>query len=560
MARLQREVGISEILARVLVNRGITEPDQAERFLYPDWQHLPDPFLLPDAEVAVHRLLRALERREKILIYGDYDVDGVTSAALWFHTLSKLGARVAARVPHRKRDGYDIRVPVVEEAYRQGVSLILTCDCGIQAHAVVERARELGIDCIITDHHEPGEQVPRALAVVNPHLPGSRYPFPDLSGVGVSYRLGEALVRAKGLSAENYRNYFLDLATLGTIADVMPLQEENRIYAWYGLPALPRSKRPGVQALLSVAQVPTDRPVTMRLVQFALAPRINAVGRLDDATVALELLTTSDALRAQLLAEELEEHNRQRRIEQQRILAQALQQAEACDLQQEWVLVLAGEDWHSGVIGIVASKVLERYHRPTVLIAVDPELKVGRGSARSIHAYDIFRAIEARRDLFIECGGHTLAAGFSIRTEYIEELRKHLNKLAHEWMSPEDLLPRLDIDADIEPAEITPQLVDELARLEPFGHGNPEPVFLSRGLTILDKRRVGGGSHWKFTVRGEALPPTGCIAFGMGDCDDRFRVGDEVDLVYTPGWNEFNGRREIQLEVHDIRHSSGIIE
>ncbi len=560
VARLQREVGISEILARVLVNRGITEPDQAERFLYPDWQHLPDPFLLPDAEVAVHRLLRALERKEQILVYGDYDVDGVTSAALWFHTLSKLRARVQARVPHRQRDGYDIRLPVVEEAYRQGVSLILTCDCGIQAHAVVERARELGIDVIITDHHEPGEQVPRALAVVNPHLPTSRYPFPDLSGVGVSYRLGEALVRAKGLSPENYRNYFLDLATLGTIADVMPLLEENRIYAWYGLPALPRSKRPGVQALLSVARLPTDRPVTMRMVQFALAPRINAVGRIDDATVALNLLITEDTDKAKQLAAELERQNQLRRAEQQRILDEALEQAKTRDLQREWVLVLAGEDWHSGVIGIVASKVLERYHRPTVLIALDPELEVGRGSARSIQAYDIFRAIEERRDLFIECGGHTLAAGFSIRTEHIEELREHLNQLAHKWMSPEDLLPRLDIDADIEPAEITPQLVDELARLEPFGHGNPEPVFLSRGLTILDKRRVGDGSHWKLTVRGEALPPTGCIAFGMGDCDDRFRVGDEVDLVYTPGWNEFNGRREIQLEVHDIRHSSGIIE
>ncbi|MCS6949822.1 MAG: single-stranded-DNA-specific exonuclease RecJ [bacterium] len=561
VARLQRELHISEILAQLLVNRGITAPEQAERFLRPDWEHLPDPFLLPDAEVAVHRLLQAIERREKILVYGDYDVDGVTSAALWFHTLNKLHARVQARVPHRKREGYDIRLPVVEEAHRQGVSLILTCDCGIQAHAVVERARELGIDVIITDHHEPGEEVPRALAVVNPHLPSSRYPFPNLSGVGVSYRLGEALVRAKGFSPQNYRNYFLDLATLGTIADVMPLLEENRVYAWHGLPALPQSKRPGVQALLSVSRLPTDRPVTMRMVQFALAPRINAVGRLDDANIALELLTTDDLLTAQRLAEELEEHNRRRQAEQQRILEQALQQVATRDLREEWVLVLAERDWHSGVIGIVASKVLERYHRPTVMISIDAESGIGRGSARSVRAYDIFRAIEARRDLFIECGGHTLAAGFSIRTEHIEPLREHLNQLAHEWMSPEDLLPQLDIDAEIEPADITSQLVDELERLEPFGHGNPEPLFLTRGLTILGKQRVGGdGAHWKFIVRGEALPPTGCIAFGMGDYDDRFYVGDEVDLVCTPQWNEFNGRREIQLKVHDVRHSSGIIE
>jgi single-stranded-DNA-specific exonuclease len=561
VSRLQREVGVSEILARLLVHRGMTEPEQAERFLNPDWKHLPDAFLLPDAQVAVNRLLQAIERKEKILVYGDYDVDGVTSAALWYHTLSKLRARVQAKVPHRKRDGYDIRVPVVDEAYRQGVSLILTCDCGIHAHHVVEHARELGIDVIITDHHEPGEEVPRALAVVNPHLPHSRYPFPNLSGVGVSYRLGEALVRAKGFSPQNYRNHFLDLATLGTIADVMPLIEENRVFAWYGLSSIPRSKRPGVQALLSVACVPADRPVTMRQVQFALAPRINAVGRLDDAAVALELLTTEDPQRALQLAQELEEHNRRRRSEQQRILDQALQQVAQRDIAREWVLVLAGEEWDKGVIGIVASKVVEQYHRPTVMISVDTQCGIGRGSARSIRPYDIFRAIEGRRELFIECGGHTLAAGFSIRVEHIEELRAHLNRLAHEWMSPEDLLPRLDIDADIEPAELTPALVDEIAQMEPFGHGNPEPILLTRALTILQKQRVGAdGSHWKLIVRGEALPPTGCIAFGMGDYDERFAVGDEVNLVYTPQWNEFNGRREIQLQVHDIRHSSGTIE
>jgi single-stranded-DNA-specific exonuclease len=561
IARLQRELGVSEILARLLVNRGITEPEQAERFLNPDWDDLPDAFLLPDAQVAVDRILQAIERKEQILVYGDYDVDGVTSAALWFHTLSKLRARVQAKVPHRKRDGYDIRVPVVDEAYQQGVKLILTCDCGIQAHEVVERARDVGIDVIITDHHEPGEEIPRALAIVNPHLPHSRYPFPNLSGVGVSYRLGEALVRAKGLSPQNYRQYFLDLATLGTIADVMPLMEENRVFAWYGLPFIPRSKRPGVQALLSVARVPVDKPVTMRQVQFALAPRINAVGRLDDAATALELLTTDDPQRAYQLAQELEEHNRRRRNEQQRILEQALEQAGRRDIAREWVLVLAGEEWDKGVIGIVASKVLEQYHRPTVMISLDPECGVGRGSARSIRPYDIFRAIEARRELFIECGGHTLAAGFSIRAEHIEELRQHLNELARAWMSPEDLLPRVDIDADIEPAEVTPGLLDEIAQMEPFGHGNPEPVFLSRELTILEKRRVGtDGSHWKLTVRAEAMPPTGCIAFGMGDYDDRFEVGDEVDIVYTPQWNEFNGRREIQWLVHDIRRSSGIME
>lgn len=561
VARLQHETGISKILARLLVNRGITKPEQAERFLNPDWSNLPDPFLLPDAEVAVNRLLQVVERKEKILVYGDYDVDGVTSAALWYLTLSKLKANVRARVPHRKRDGYDIRVPIVEEAYRQGVSLILTCDCGIQAHDVVERARELGIDVIITDHHELGEAVPRALAVVNPHLPNSRYPFPNLSGVGVSYRLGEALVRAKGFSPQNYRNHFLDLATLGTIADVMPLIEENRVFARFGLPALPQSRRLGMQALMEVSRVPRDRPVTMRQVQFALVPRINAVGRLDDAAIALELLTTKNPSRARELAQELEEHNLRRRGEQQRILEQALEQVTQRDIASEWVLVLTGDDWDKGVIGIVASKVLERYHRPTVIISIDSQCGVGRGSARSIRPYDIFRAIELRRDLFIECGGHTLAAGFSIHTERIEELREHLNRLAHEWISPEDLLPRLDIDVDIEPADITPSLVDEIALMEPFGHGNPEPLFLSRGLTILEKRRVGNdGAHWKLTVRGEALPPTGCIAFGMGDYDERFEVGDEVDMVYTPQRNEFNGQCDIQLSVHDIRHSSGIIE
>lgn len=557
VAKLQHETGITEIMARLLVNRGITEPEQVERFLKPDWSNLPDPFLLPDAQTAVNRLLLAIERKERILVYGDYDVDGVASAALWFHTLSRLGAKVVARVPHRKRDGYDIRVPVIDEAHRWGVSLIITCDCGIQAREVVERARERSIDVIITDHHEPGEEVPRATAVVNPHLPWSRYPFPNLSGVGVSYRLGEALIRAKGLLPVNYRKHFLDLATLGTIADVMPLVEENRVYAWYGLQAIPRSARPGVRALLEVARVPKDVPVTMRQVQFALAPRINAVGRLDDASLALELLTTKDLQRARQLALTLEEHNRRRQSEQQRILEQALQQVEQRDIDREWVLVLVGEEWDKGVIGIVASKVLERYHRPAVIVSLDAECGVGRGSARSIRPYDMFRAMESQRELFIECGGHALAAGFSIRAEHLEELRTYLNRLAHEWMSPEDLLPSIEIDAEIELQEVTPDLVTALNLLEPFGHGNPEPVFLSRGLTLLTKRRVGSDlSHWKLEVDAGAQQPIGCIAFGMGDYDDHFEVGDKVDLVYTPQWNEFNGQSNIQFNVRDIRHCS----
>lgn len=560
VARLEAELQTSYVLARLLANRGITTPDEAERFLRPRWEHLADPFLLPDAEVAVKRLLRAISQHEKVLVYGDYDVDGVTSAALWYTLLSKLGAQVEARVPHRKNDGYDIRLPVVEYAHRAGISLILTCDCGIQAHEVVEHARHLGIDIIITDHHEPGREVPRALAVVNPHLPHSRYPFADLSGVGVSYRLGEALISAMGYRLDNYRRYFLDLVALGTIADVMPLRGDNRVLATYGLEKIPLSKRPGIRALLSTAGVSSNRALTMREVQFALAPRINAVGRLEDASVALRLLITDNMEEARALAQELERCNQERRAEQERILNEAIEQVKAYDLSREWVLVLAREGWDSGVIGIVASKVLEQYYRPTVLISLDPHLGVGRGSARSVRVYDIFRALEARRDLFYECGGHTLAAGFSIPVQNIEALRLHLNQLAHEWMSAEDLLPTLDIEAEVEPAEITPQLVDQLSLLEPFGHGNPEPLLLSRCLTILSKRRVGrDGSHWRLVVRGEALPPTVCIGFGMGDYDERFAVGDEVDLVFTPQWNEFNGRQEINLRLYDIRHSSGII-
>jgi single-stranded-DNA-specific exonuclease len=552
---LRSALGCSPLAARLLVNRGITTPEEAEAFLYPSYDHLCDPFLLPDAELAAERIKQALRSRERIFVHGDYDSDGVTSAALWTRLLEKLGADVSVHVPHRHRDGYDLRSNFIAQARQEGFRLIITTDCGIQRVEEVEEARAAGLDVIITDHHEPGEELPKATAVVNPHRADSSYPFKNLAGVGVAFRTGEALVRHLGLSVDAYRRAYCDLAAIGTVTDIMPILGDNRVFVKHGLAALQETKKPGLRALIASAGL-SDKPLTVFSIGFQIGPRINAIGRMDDAKIALDLLLTRDPAQAADLAAQLERANTKRREEEQRTLAEAMQEAAQCDIAETACLVLSSATWHGGVIGLVANKVVEAYHRPAILVALDAESGMGHGSARSIRAFNMFEAITACGAHLIEFGGHALAAGFSIAADELPAFASAMNQVAWERLTEEDFLPSLDVDAEVDAAEVTPALLRELRMFEPWGRGNDPLLLVSRGLCILDVKRIGKDmNHLKLLVRSDGMNPTEALMWRAGDLADHLHPGDSLDLCYRPQFNTFNGRTSIQFDVLDLRPS-----
>ncbi len=548
---LAESLQIHPVIAAVLINRGCQTVEDADRFLHPDWPHLDDPFRLPQADRAVDRLARACKAHEKVLVFGDYDVDGVTSTAIWRHTLTSLGARVVPVVPHRHEHGYGIRTEDVQMAHDRGVSLIVTCDCGTHAIEPARAARDLGIDLIVTDHHEPGAELPDALAVVNPHLPDSQYRFRYLAGAGVSFRLCEALVTGLGIPVHNFRRRMLDLAALGTIADAMPLREDNRLFARLGLQAIQNTSRPGLRALLELIRATGD--ITVRTLQFALAPRINAVGRMSHAQRALELMITDDPAQAARLAAHLDHCNNTRRAEQMRMEQQALQMLETQPLDQLPLLMLAHPDWDGGVIGIVASRLLDRFGRPAIMVTRGQSDNTWRGSARSTSRFDMVAALRECRDLLEDYGGHTQAAGFTILEEQIPALRERLTQIAREVLGDQPPEPPLEIDAEVAPEDINPDLVDQLHLLEPCGENNPVPLFMVRDAVIKDCRRcVNSEKHWKVTL----VLPNGtahdAIGFNMGNQQDHCNPGDRIHVVFHPEWNTYNGRRTLQLQLHDV--------
>lgn len=549
---LAAQAGVPRVIARLLINRGIRTVEQAKAFLNPSTSDLHDPFLLPDLEAGVKRLARAIESGEKICIHGDYDVDGITSAAVLVRTLRALKANVSHRLPHRHREGYGIKPVAVEEAVEQGVSLIVTCDCGITACETIEFANERGIDVIVTDHHEQGAELPRAVAVVNPKRHDANYPFPELAGVGVALKFAQALVRYFGYNESSFISKFIDLAALGTVADVVPLLGENRIIVKHGLEAIPRSRKVGLQTMLKSAGL-IGKPLTTHSLGFILGPRINAVGRMDDASVALRLLLTNDEQEAWALSYEMENLNRERRAEQERIMAQALEQVNSKDLSSVRVLVLSAEGWNTGVIGVVAGKICDTYNRPTIMISRDEGSGIGSGSARSISSFSIIEGLRRCEDLLEGFGGHAQAAGLALRLDRLNAFEERINAICAEVIPEERLIPRIEADAELSPDEINDELADAIVAMEPFGEGNDEPLFITRGLKVIEKRKVGDGSHLKLWLQGGSRPSMECIAFGFGDKYTSLELGTLVDLCYHVRHNIFNGSRSIQLVGKAIR-------
>jgi len=541
---LARELGLSEITASVLVRRGYGDPEQARAFLAGE-QPLHDPFLLGDMGIAVERIRAAVAAGQRICVHGDYDVDGICATVLAVLVLRELGAEVEWHLPSRFDEGYGVNGGTLERLAGEGCGLVLTVDCGITAVEEVRRARELGLDVIVTDHHRPADELPDCPIVATRP---SGYPFPELCGTGVAYKLGQALL---GPDADVLRRH-LDLVALATIADVVPLVGENRSLAIAGLRALARTQKPGLQALMRVSRV-DPATVDTGQVGFRLAPRINAAGRLGHPRAALDLLLTNDREEARRLADRLEELNRDRQAVEDKILRAAIAQVE------EWpeakrrrkAYVVWGDDWHEGVIGIVASRLVERYHRPVVLLAGGEGL--WKGSGRSIQSFDLHAALGGCAQFLERFGGHRAAAGLSIVPEWIEPFADAFAAQAEGLLTPDDLVPTTTVDAVLpRGAKLTLDLCEELRQLAPFGLGNPDVTLLAPGCELGDLAAVGEGKHLRFRVHRDGSDAGGAIAFGQGTQLDRYRRVGRYDVAFRLQENRWNGTVAPQLVVRRV--------
>ena len=545
---LAHALGAPLAMTHALVNRGMTREDLARRFMDPVLEDLHDPTEMRDLETAAQRILSGVERDEKILVQGDYDVDGITSTFLLYSALLELGCRVEYRIPHRIRDGYGLTVDAIEEARRRGCTLVVTVDCGITAVEAIAHASSIGIDTVITDHHEPPAVLPAAFAIVNPLRPGCPYPFKSLAGVGVTFKLVERLLRGRG-GLDRARRY-LDAVALGTIADVVPLVGENRVLARLGLDRLNAEPRLGLRALMEVSGLAGKR-ITSGHVAFVLAPRINAAGRMGNAEQGLRLLLAREPQEAEDIARSLEDDNIKRRAHDERVLVDAVRMVENELTYPDCSTILLWSDtWHPGVIGIVASRLVERFQRPALLVAIDGER--GRGSGRSLPGLDLTRLLDGCTDLLLAHGGHAFAAGLSVRRERLPELRERFERLVRDQYRPDQFVQRLELDADLRAGDCHMELVEWLERMAPHGLENPEPLFRMSDVRVADVREVGGGKHVRLIARDDS-GEVEAIGFGMGAQAPALRRAGRADLAFVPTRNEWSGETRVQLKLKGIR-------
>lgn len=554
----QTSVSLSPLLACLLINRGIDTLEKVTTFLSPSLRAgLRSPLLFPDMDRATERLLRARAQGERVCIYGDYDVDGVTGSAQLLLFLRELGMNPDLYIPHRTREGYGLNPQAIQLLAARGTKVLVTADCGATAHKEITLAQDLGIDVIICDHHHVPEQRPPAYAVLNPMEKGCAFSFTGLSGAGVVFYLLMGLrmrLREQGQEhAPDLRRY-LDLVTLGTVADLVPLVEENRVLVTHGLKEIEQSQRPGIRALKEVSG---DAEISSSYIGFRLGPRLNAGGRLDEAQKAVELLTTTNGERARTLAADLDRENRMRQGIEEKILSQAIAMVEAWpDLAERRSIVLASAEWHPGVIGIVASRLVERFSRPTILIALTGG--TGKGSGRSPKIFHLYEGLNECADLLDGYGGHRQAAGLSMQADRVAALAERFETITHERLSVEDLVPMVEVDAELDLSLVDARTIAEVRRLEPYGQGNPEPVLLARGTEIASCRVVGGNpllakaGHLKLVLRSaQGGRPLDAIGFGMGELP--VRQGEHIDILYTPEINQWNGNASLQLRLRDLK-------
>ncbi len=550
---LVTQLKLPEAIAGILVQRGYAEPESAKAFLRPRLQNLHDPWSMADMAKAVDRISAAIDAGELILVHGDYDVDGVCGSAMLARALRELGARVEVFVPNRLQDGYDFGPAGLAAAATLASRCVLTCDCGTMAHETIVAARSEGIDVVVSDHHTPPDQLPPAVAVLNPHRPDCNYPERVLCGSGVAFKLLHALFERRGQAVQALYKY-LDLVAIPTVADLVPLTGENRVLTRFGLKVLQRTPNPGLRALLRVSGLKAGQAIGAGQIAFVIGPRLNAVGRMGDALRAVRLLLTDDEGEAAALAEVVDSENRLRQEEDRATLEQAKEILEATfDPEADWAIVLASERWHPGVIGIVASRVLERYYRPTVLIALAGD--EGRGSGRSIPGFHLYEALKACAPHLQRFGGHRAAAGLQIRAANVQAFRERLNEVAHSRLSRDDLQPRLRVDLELPMGDVTAALWRFLTHFRPFGQGNPKPVFLARDVRLSAAPQVVGEEHLRLRldVGGGATPQA--IGFGLAGESEWLRESSRVDLAFQLGLKEWQGIEYVEAKVLDIRPS-----
>ena len=556
VARQSEQLKISPFLARLLVLRGLADAESAKTYLSSSLRSdLPSPFVMAGMEAAVERIVHAVKNKELIGIWGDYDVDGTTGVAVLVSFLREIGAEPVYHVPHRVEEGYGLNVEGLKRLRERGVDLLVTVDCGISNASEVEAAREFALDIVVVDHHQPPDELPPAVAVIDPHRRDCSFPDKGLCAAGLAFYLVIALrakLREAGWFASggdpDVRRY-LDIVTLGTIADMVPLKGVNRTLIRRGLAELAGSTRPGIIALKQVARIQAGE-VSAGQVGFQLGPRINAAGRVDYGIKVVELLTTDSSEVALRIAQELDEHNRERRAIEAEVLEQALDQADRCvNGAERYSLVLDGEGWHPGVLGIVASRIVERFHRPTVVIGFNGN--GGKGSARSIRGFHMVEGLRRCAGHLEKFGGHEFAGGLSVKTEEIDPFAEAFEGVAREWLRAEDLLPLLEIDAPLGLPDIGFSLLRELEALKPFGIGNPEPLFMTRGLEVCERKLFPAGARFRFRQDARVI---GAVAFGAGE-DFPGAPGTKVDVAYRLSENEWNGSSSVEMKIVDARRA-----
>lgn len=553
---LVKKMQIHPLVAHIMLGRGWERAGEISAFLKPRLSSLPDPFLLRDMDRAVERLGFALKRRENICVYGDYDVDGVTATVLLIRFFKWLGVKTRYYIPHRINEGYGINKEAIDKIVQDDCTLLLTVDTGVSCLEEVAYAKSRGLDAIITDHHQPSEELPPAVAVINPHRADCPYPFPDLSGVGVAFKLIHALSKALGVEAKRARRFLvsqLDLVAVGTIADIVPLVGENRILARHGLEQLGRTTNLGFMTILQLAGLQSQH-MTSDNVGFILAPRLNAAGRTDHASVSVDLLLTDDGLRAAELVRYLNRLNEERRKLEEEIYDECIQAIELrAEADKQYILILQGERWHLGVLGIVASRIAERYRRPVILLAIEKDL--AKGSGRSIAGFNLHDALKACASHLISYGGHAYAAGLRLVRSNVARFIRAMQRWARDALSGKDLTPRLCIDADVSAKEMTLEAVHAMAQLEPYGPSNPPPILSLSGVELLEEPRIVGRDHLKLQCcqHGIQIP---AIGFSMGHYLPWLAEHHQsLDVAFTPAVNDWAGVPSVELRLRDLRPS-----
>lgn len=544
--KLVNKYHINKLLASILTNRKI-QYNEIEIFLNPTRQNFHNPFLMPDMKIAVDRILKAIENKEKIIIYGDYDVDGITSITVLKSFLEDREVNIDSYIPNRLEEGYGLNKPAIEKIAKDGYTLMITVDCGISGIEEIEYANSLGIETIVTDHHEVGENIPNAIAVVDAKRKDSKYPCRDLAGVGVVFKLIQAIGIKLGLEEKEYLKY-LDIVCVGTISDIVPLVDENRVIAKLGLRLVEQTKNMGLKALLVSSGY---KNIDSNTISFGVAPRINACGRMGYAEEALKLFLSKDIYQVNELTQKLNDYNKIRQEREKSIYEDAIRQIEQNKLNEKNAIIVGGEDWHHGVIGIVSSKITDLYFKPSILLCYEGEL--AKGSGRSIPGFDLHEALMKCRDEIERFGGHSMAIGITLKKDNVEQFKTEFEKIAEE-SKIDEIIPIINIDAKINLNEINKEMVESLKQLEPYGEGNKMPIFAFKNLKIDSIRALTEGKHIKLTLK-DGNTIINAIGFNLGYLSDEYRIGDKIDIVGNLEINSFNGTDNLQINIKDVMKS-----